>query len=125
MLLAFIFFLATFNMIASITMLVIEKKANMQTLFSLGARKIQLQRIFFFEGLLINGLGLFLGLIVGYGVCLIQQKVGFITLEGSIVEYFPIKFKLEDLFVILSITTIFGILAAYLPSKFLIKRIIK
>lgn len=125
LLLAFIFFLATFNMIASITMLVIEKKANMQTLFSLGARRIQLQRIFFYEGLLINGIGLIFGLIVGYGVCLIQQYVGIISLDGGVVEYFPIKFKWDDLFVILSITTIFGVLAAYLPSKFLIKRIIQ
>jgi lipoprotein-releasing system permease protein len=42
-----------------------------------------------------------------------------------VVEYFPIKFKLDDLFVILGITLIFGVLAAYLPSKFLIKRTIK
>ena len=125
LLLAFIFFLATFNMVASITMLVIEKKLNMQTLYSLGARRIQLQRIFFYEGLLINGIGLVLGLVIGYGVCLLQQYVGIITLDGGVVEYFPIKFKLDDLLVILSITTIFGILAAYLPSKFLIKRIIQ
>jgi lipoprotein-releasing system permease protein len=125
LLLAFIFFLATFNMIASITMLVIEKRDNMRTLYSLGAKKIQLQRIFFYEGLLINGFGLVFGLIVGYGICLGQEYFGFITLEGSVVEYFPIKFKLNDLFVILSITVIFGLLAAYLPSKFLIKRILK
>jgi lipoprotein-releasing system permease protein len=125
LLLAFIFFLATFNMVASITMLVIEKKDNMQTLYSLGARKIQLQRIFFYEGLLINGLGLLLGLAVGYGICLLQQQVGLIRMEGSVVEYFPIKFKLDDLYVILGITLIFGVLAAYLPSKFLIKKTIK
>ena len=125
LLLAFIFFLATFNMVASITMLVIEKKDNMQTLHSLGAKKIQLQRIFFYEGLLINGLGLILGLAIGYGICFLQQQVGLIRMEGSVVEYFPIKFKLDDLFVILGITLIFGVLAAYLPSKFLIKRTIK
>lgn len=125
LLLSFIFFLATFNMIASITMLVIEKKQNMQTLFSLGARVSQLQRIFFYEGLLINGLGLVLGLAVGYGVCLIQQQFGIIALERSVVEYFPIQFKLEDLLVILTVTSVVGVLAAYLPSKFLIKRIIK
>lgn len=125
LLLAFIFFLATFNMVASITMLVIEKKDNMRTLFALGAKEIQLQRIFFFEGLLINGLGLLLGLLFGYSVCLLQQKVGLIRMEGSVVEYFPIYFKWNDLFVILSITLIFGIMAAYLPSKFLIKRILK
>lgn len=125
LLLAFIFFLATFNMVASITMLVIEKKENMRTLFALGAREVQLQRIFFYEGLLINGLGLVLGLIFGYAICFLQQQVGFIEMEGSMVEYFPIYFKWNDLFVILAITLIFGFLAAYLPSKFLIKRILK
>ncbi|UKN03364.1 FtsX-like permease family protein [Paracrocinitomix mangrovi] len=125
LLLAFIFFLATFNMIASITMLVIEKKKDMQTLFSLGARKNQLERIFFYEGLMINGLGLAIGLILGYGICLLQQYVGLIRMEGNVVEYFPIVFKLDDLLVILGITAIFGVMAAYLPSKFLIKRILK
>lgn len=125
LLLAFIFFLATFNMIASITMLVIEKRSNMRTLYALGAREVQLQRIFFYEGMLINGLGLAFGLIVGYSVCFLQQQVGFIRMEGSVVEFFPITFKLEDLFVILGITVTFGVIAAYLPSKFLIKRILK
>ena len=125
LLLAFIFFLATFNMIASITMLVIEKKDNMKTLFALGAKEQQLHKIFYYEGLLINGLGLVFGLVLGYGICFLQQQVGFIRMEGSMVEYFPITFKWDDLFVILGITMIFGVIAAYLPSKFLIKRILK
>lgn len=125
LLLAFIFFLATFNMVASITMLVIEKKDNMRTLHSLGGREKQLQNIFFYVGSLINGLGLVFGLLIGYGICLLQQQVGLISMQGGVVEYFPIYFKLNDLFVILGITIIFGLLAAYLPSKFLIKRILK
>ena len=112
-------------MIASITMLVIEKKDNMKTLFALGAKEQQLHKIFYYEGLLINGLGLVFGLVLGYGICFLQQQVGFIRMEGSMVEYFPITFKWDDLFVILGITMIFGVIAAYLPSKFLIKRILK
>jgi lipoprotein-releasing system permease protein len=125
LLLGFIFFLATFNMIASITMLVIEKRENMRTLFALGAKETQLRRIFFYEGLLINGLGLIFGLILGYGVCYLQLEFGLIAMENSHVEFFPITFKWIDLFLILGITTVFGILAAYLPSRFLIKRIIQ
>lgn len=125
LLLGFIFFLATFNMIASITMLVIEKRENMRTLFALGAKETQLRRIFFYEGLLINGLGLIFGLTLGYGVCYLQLEFGLIAMENSHVEYFPITFKWIDLFLILGITTVFGILAAYLPSRFLIKRIIQ
>lgn len=125
LLLAFIFFLATFNMIASITMLVIEKKDNMRTLRALGAEKNQLRQIFFYDGLLINGLGLVIGLLVGYGVCLAQQTFKLIKLEGSVIDHFPVVFKLQDLFVILAITVLFGLLAAYIPSRFLVKRIIE
>lgn len=125
LLLGFIFFLATFNMIASITMLVIEKKDNMKTLFALGAKESQLRRIFFFEGLLINGIGMILGLAIGYGICYLQKEVGFIEMQNSTVSYFPIAFKASDLFIILGITSSFGVIAAWLPSKFLIQRIIK
>lgn len=124
LLLGFIFFLATFNMIASITMLVIEKKNNMKTLDALGAKQSQLHKIFFFEGLLINGFGLIFGLIIGYGICFLQQHVGLIRMENSMVEYFPIIFKWIDFVLILGITLFFGILAAYLPSRFLINRIL-
>lgn len=124
LLLGFIFFLATFNMIASITMLVIEKKENMRTLSALGAKEFQLRRIFFYEGMLINGIGLVFGLIVGYGVCWLQQNFGFIEMQNSTVDYFPINMKWQDFVLILTITMTFGTLAAYLPSKFLIKRII-
>ena len=124
MLLAFIFFLATFNMVATITMIVIEKRANLKTLYALGAKKTQLERIFFYEGLLINGIGMFLGLAIGYGICYLQKVYGLIRIEEGIVDYYPITFKLEDFITIMVITLFFGILAAYLPSKFLIKRII-
>ncbi|MCG8574288.1 MAG: FtsX-like permease family protein [Flavobacteriales bacterium] len=125
LLLAFIFFLATFNMVASITMLVLEKKDNLATLTALGAKRVQLQRIFFYEGLLINGLGLIFGLGLGYLICYLQMTFGFITMEGGHSEFFPIAFKFGDLILILSITLLFGTLAAFLPSKFLIRRIVK
>ena len=120
-----IFFLATFNMVASITMLVIEKKDNMNTLSALGAKKSQLRKIFFYEGLLINGLGLILGLALGYGICYLQQTFGLLRMQNSTVEFFPIIFKWADLILILGITLSFGTLAAYMPSRFLIQRIIK
>jgi lipoprotein-releasing system permease protein len=125
LLLGFIFFLATFNMVASITMLVIEKKDNLSTLSALGAKVGQLQQIFFYEGLLINFIGLLLGLLIGYGVCYLQLTFGLIRMENSTVAFFPIGFKIEDLLLILGITMSIGTLAAYLPSRFLIKKIIK
>lgn len=124
LLLAFITLLATFNMIAAITMLMIEKKANIQTLFSLGIPWQQLQRIFLYVGLLINATGGGLGLIVGYGTCLLQRHVGLIRMNEGIVEYFPIAFKGSDLCVILAILLIFGWTAAYIPSRLSMRRML-
>ena len=124
LLLGFIFFLATFNMLASITMLILEKRNDLQTLRALGAKMKQIEKVFFYEGLLINFFGLLLGLAIGYLICLLQQYNGFVRMEGSHADYFPISFKLSDLFLILGITIGFGTLAAYLPGKFLIRKII-
>jgi lipoprotein-releasing system permease protein len=106
-------------------MLVIEKKDNLKTLSALGAKEHQVRNIFFFGGLLINIIGLFLGLLLGYGICFLQQQVGFIEMQNSTVNFFPILFKSADFVLILSITLLIGSLAAYLPSQFLTKRIIK
>jgi len=123
--LSFIFFMVSFTLISSITMLVIEKKENLFTLRAIGANVKQLIRIFFFEGLLINFFGLLIGLTIGYGVCFLQQEFGIVMLDAEYQESFPIAFKFNDLILILSIALSLGALASYLPSRFLIKRIIK
>ena len=123
-LLGFIFFLGTFNMIASLAMLVIEKKDNLKTLYALGAEKNQLQSIFLYVGLLINGLGMMIGLGIGYLICFLQLKFGLLKMEGGMVEYFPVDVKLTDFLMILAITSVIGFIAAYLPSKILIKKLV-
>jgi len=123
--LAFIFFMVTFTLVSSITMLILEKRDNLQTIRAMGATKRQISNIFFFEGLLINFSGLIFGLVIGYGICFLQQQFGFIMLDEDFGEVFPIHFKWNDLFLILSITLSLGALVAYLPGKFLIKRLVK
>lgn len=123
-LLGFIFFLGTFNMIASLAMLVIEKKNNLITLRAMGAEKNQMEKIFFFVGLLINGIGMLLGLGLGYLVCIIQLKIGVLKMDGGMVEYFPVDIRISDFLVILAITTVIGMAAAYFPSKVLIKKMV-
>lgn len=122
--LVFIFFMVSFTLVASITMLVLEKKDNLITMRALGATTKGLTNIFFYEGLMINALGLLIGLFLGYGICLLQMKFGLLMLDKELGEAFPIQFKLTDFVLILSITTILGMIVSYLPSKFLIKRII-
>lgn len=123
--LGFVFFMVSFTLVSSITMLVLEKKDNLLTVRALGASKKQIANIFFYEGLLINFSGLILGLGLGYGICFLQQQFGFIMLDEELGEQFPVFFKLNDLLLILSITVVLGTLVAYLPSRFLIKRLIK
>ncbi|MBK7127875.1 MAG: ABC transporter permease [Crocinitomicaceae bacterium] len=123
--LTFIFFMVTFTLVSSITMLVLEKRNNLQTIRAMGATKIQLVRIFFYEGLLINFFGLALGLGLGYGICFLQQTFGFVMLDEELQEIFPVYFELTDLILILSITCVLGALVSYLPSKFLIRQVVE
>ena len=123
-LLGFIFFLGTFNMIASLAMLVIEKKDNLRTLIAMGAQKSQMERTFFYVGLLINALGMLIGLGLGYLICAVQINFGILRMEGGMVEFFPVDVRFSDFLIILTITTIIGTIAAYFPSKLLIKKMI-
>lgn len=123
-LLGFIFFLGTFTMVASITMLIIEKKDNIFTMRAMGATSNQLRSIFFTEGILINGLGIVLGIVIGLAVAYSQIYFGWLKMEGGMVENFPVTVKFSDIFLILAITTIIGTITAYLPSKILIQKAI-
>ena len=123
-LLGFIFFLGTFNMIASLAMLVIEKKDNLKTLTALGAEQSQIQKIFFYVGGLINGLGMLVGLVLGYLICFVQLKFGVLKMEGGMVENFPVEMHLSDFLMILIITAVIGTIAAYFPSKLLVKKMV-
>lgn len=120
-LLGFIFFLGTFTMVASITMLIIEKKENINTLFAFGAEQNSIKNIFFYEGLLINFIGIIIGISIGLIIYYLQINYGLLKMEGGMVENFPVLLKVSDIFLILGITAIIGTITAYLPSKILIK----
>ena len=123
-LLGFIFFLGTLNMIATMAMLIIEKKNNLNTLISMGAETHQLQNVFFYVGLLINGLGLVIGLVIGYLISFAQIKLGLLKMKGGMIDYFPMEILWSDLIMILFITSIIGTFAAYIPSKLLIRKLV-
>lgn len=123
-LLGFIFFLGTFNMIASLAMLVIEKKDNLKTLAAMGANKNQLQKVFFYVGLLINSFGMLFGLAIGYLICFIQINIGVLKMEGGMVDNFPVDMHFTDFIMIFLMTLVIGTLAAYFPSKLLIKKMV-
>ena len=118
--LIFIFVLASFNLIASLTMLYVEKKENLQTLKSIGLTKNDLFKIFLFEGLLISGSGISIGLTIGYLICLIQIYFPLLIIPGAGIP-FPIAFSMWDFLLILCSVSVLSFVFSYFPVRFLIK----
>lgn len=120
--LIFVFIMAAFNLVASLTMLFIEKKDNIKTMKSFGAGESFIFRIFFYEGLLISAKGIVYGLLLGYGVCCLQIFGKVLQMPNSGGEPFPINLTWTDGFLVLSLVGILSVLASYLPVKYLVKK---
>lgn len=120
--LLFIFILATFNLVASLTMLFIEKMDNIKTMISFGADRSLISRIFFYEGLLISFTGIIFGLFMGYSICLGQINGKLLEMPNSGGEAFPMRISMIDGVLIIGLVSGLSILASYLPVKFLLKR---
>ena len=123
--LLFILLIASFNIVGSISMLILDKKEDLNTYKALGMTPQKLISIFKIEGNLITGLGALLGLIIGVGLCLLQETFGFITLgDGNyIVNAYPVKLILKDIILILITVLFIGYMASYFPVKYLIKKL--
>ncbi|PCH69998.1 MAG: hypothetical protein COC01_00100 [Bacteroidetes bacterium] len=125
--LTFILIVAAFNIIGSLTMLIIEKRKDISILSSMGATKNQIQQVFLLEGVFISICGLVLGFFISITLLLLQQNFGLIKLEGIssfVIDAYPVKMKLYD-FVLVAITVVLiGFLAAWYPAKKSTKEII-
>jgi len=122
MILLFIFILSTFNIIASLTMLMFDKKRDISTLIALGATKKLIQSIFFKEGLYINLIGGMSGIILGAFICMAQYHFKLIRLENSIIDYWPVEVEATDLFYVFLVLLGIGIIASYLPTSFILRK---
>ncbi|HNS12151.1 MAG TPA: ABC transporter permease [Bacteroidia bacterium] len=123
LILTFILIIATFNVISSLTMLVIEKKKDITILHSLGANSALLRKIFLLEGIFITALGAIIGLTLGFTVCFLQERFGLIQLGGSgsfVIDAYPVKMQVPDFFYVLATVFFIGFIAAWYPSKKLI-----
>ena len=120
--LLFIFILAAFNLVASLTMLFIEKMDNIKTMISFGANKKTVFQIFFFEGLIISGKGIVAGLILGYTICIIQIQGRILQMPNSGGDAFPMKINYFDGILIIALVSGLSFLASYLPVKYLINK---
>ncbi len=123
LILTFILIIATFNVISSLTMLVIEKKKDITILHSLGANSSLLRKIFLVEGIFITSMGAFIGLVLGFIICFLQERYGLIQLGGSgsfVIDAYPVKMELADFFYVTTTVFVIGFIAAWYPSKRLI-----
>jgi lipoprotein-releasing system permease protein len=111
--------IASFNIFFSLTMLVIDKQDDIQTLSALGAKRNLVQRIFFTEGAMIAFIGASIGLTLGAIVCWLQMQFGFVTMgmQSAIVDAYPVEMKLSD-FVYASLgIIIITVIAAFFPAR--------
>ena len=121
--LVFILIIATFNVIGSLTMLIIEKKKDITILHNMGADIKLIRRIFLMEGLLITIIGAALGLIFGTFVCWLQIKFSLLRFtEGYVVDAYPIKLELTDFMSVLAVVLLIGFFAAWYPVRVFTKR---
>ena len=116
LLLAFILLVACFNVIGSLSMLIIDKQEDIRILQHLGATNQTIRRTFLYEGWLITTLGALFGLLFGLAVCLLQQHYGLLKL-GSGVDYvisaYPVLVQAGDVLAVVAIVLLMGFLAAY------------
>jgi lipoprotein-releasing system permease protein len=125
MILTFILIVASFNIIGSLTMLIIEKEKDIFTLESLGANNALIRKIFFTEGWLISIVGLIIGLIAGTLICWAQYKFELLKLQGSgsfIISAYPVEMRPSDFFLVSGIVIFIGIIAAIIPAYYITKR---
>ena len=126
--LAFILLIATFTIVASVVIIVLEKRKDISSLWALGAPVKTIQKIFFYEGLLITIFGGGLGLVIGVSVCLLQQHFGFIQLgsQGSfIVNSYPVEVHYKDVILIVCTVLSLGILITFIPVRLLKQKFIQ
>lgn len=126
--LTFILLVASFNIISSLSMLMIEKNENVATLRALGADNQQIRQIFLFEGWLISGLGAIIGILMGLALCWAQIHFGFVKLgqsEGSfVVDAYPVSIEATDLLLTFITVLVVGLIAVWLPVRRMTRNLI-
>ena len=121
--LTFILGIASFNMLGSLTVLILEKKKDLYTLSAMGFTRAQMKKTFLIEGLLISIIGGGGGILVGLALCFFQLNVGLLKLqEGGISPYYPIEIQVSDILSVVLLVVIIGFVCSWLPTRWLLNR---
>ena len=128
--LSFILLIACFNVIGSLSMLIIDKRADVVTLRNLGADDRLISRIFLLEGCMISFMGAIIGVALGLVLCFAQQEFGFLSLgSGSssgafVVDAYPVSVHFSDILLVLITVLVIGFLSVLLPVRYLSRRLL-
>ena len=126
--LTFILMITCFNIIGSLSMLIIDKKEDVNTLRNLGANDKLIVRIFLFEGRMISLIGAVIGIVLGLILCFIQQKFGILTLGGNsgsfIVNAYPVDVHIADVILVFITVITVGFISVWYPVRYLSKRLL-
>jgi ABC-type lipoprotein release transport system permease subunit len=118
--LAFILIIASFNVVSTLCMLIIEKDSNIHTMFAIGASRGMIARVFMIEGWLISLVGGVIGIIVGAALCLIQQIFGLIQLGGNhdvmTTDVYPVRLDCVDLLIVVALVAVVGVATSLLTA---------
>lgn len=123
--LTFILMIACFNVIGSLSMLIIDKRDDVSTLRNLGADERQILRIFLFEGRMITFIGAVAGIVLGVALCVLQQEFGLISLGASgsfIVDAYPVSVHFWDVVLVFVTVIVVGFLSVWYPVRYLFKK---
>lgn len=124
--LTFILLIACFNIVGSVSMLIIDKREDVVTLRHLGASDRLIFRIFLYEGRLIAFVGAVLGTLLGLALCLLQQNYGILKLGSSagsfIIEAYPVSVHAGDVFLVLATVIVVGFISVWWPVRYLSRR---
>lgn len=127
--LTFILVIACFNVIGSLSMLILDKKDDVKTLRNLGADDRMISRVFLFEGCMISFCGAIIGIVLGLVLCFLQQTYGLITLGSSgdsfVIDAYPVSVHLWDVVLVFVTVLAVGFLSVWYPVRYLSKRLLK
>ena len=128
--LSFILLIACFNVIGSLSMLIIDKRADVVTLQNLGANDETIKRIFLFEGCLISFMGALVGVVLGVALCLVQQEFGLISLGSGdsagafVIDAYPVSVHIGDVVLVLCTVLLVGYLSVLYPVRYLSRKLL-
>ena len=126
--LTFILAVACFNIIGSLSMLIIDKKDDVVTLRNMGATDKQITRIFLFEGRMISAIGAVVGILLGLLLCWLQQRYGLVALGESsgsfVVDAYPVSVHPEDIIIVFLTVVAVGFASVWYPVRYFAKRLL-